>query len=63
MKVRLRWICGVTLRDKVHIVEIKRRQGIVLEVLGRGRGRWFGHVEPNASDNWVSGVMLAGHRT
>ena len=53
--VVLRWMCGVTLRDKVRkvvrdkipSVELRRRLGIegVVEVMRRGRLRWFGHVE------------------
>ena len=39
--VRLRWMCGVTLRDKVLTVELRRRLGIevVVEVMRRGRFR------------------------
>ena len=45
--VMLGWMCGVTLRDKVPTVERKRRLEIedVVEVMRRGRLRWFGHVE------------------
>ena len=40
--VMLRWMCGVTLRDKVPTVELRRRLGIeaVVEVMRRGRLRW-----------------------
>ena len=53
--VMLRWMCGVTLRDKVHTVEL-RRFGIegVVEVMRRGRLRYFGHVERKKVDDWVS---------
>ena len=55
--VMLRWMCGVTLRDKVPTVELRRRLGIegVVEVMRRGRLRWFGHVERKEVDDWVSG--------
>ena len=45
--VMLIWMCGVTLRDKVFMVELRRRLRIegVVEVMRRGRLRWFGHVE------------------
>ena len=45
--VMLRWMCGVTLKDKVPTVELRKRLGIegVVEVMRRGRLRWFGHVE------------------
>ena len=50
------WMCGVTLRDKVPTVELRRRLGIegVVEVMRRGRLRWFGHVEWKEVDDWVS---------
>ena len=45
--VMLRWMCGVTLRDKVPTVELRRRLGIegVVEVMRRGQLRWFGHIK------------------
>ena len=54
--VMLRWMCGVTLKDKVPTVELRRRLGIegVVEVMRRGRLRWFGHVEQKEMDDWVS---------
>ena len=38
--VMLRWMCGVTLRDKVPTVELRRRPGIksVVEVMRRDTG-------------------------
>ena len=62
--IMLRWMCGVTLRDKVPTVvrdkipsvELKRGLGIegVVEVMRRGRLRWFGHVERKEVDDWTS---------
>ena len=65
--VLLRWMCGVTLRDKVPTVELSRRLGIegVMEVMRRGRLRWFGHVERKEADDWVSAcrdLEVAGSR-
>ena len=65
--VMLRWMCGVTLRDKVPMVELRRRLGIegVVEVMRRGRLRWFGHVEWKEVDDWVSAcrnLEVAGSR-
>jgi hypothetical protein len=39
--VMFRWMCGVTFRDKVTTVELRRRLGIegVAEVTRRGRLR------------------------
>ena len=52
--VMFRWMCGVTLRDKVPMVELRQRLGIdgVVEVMGRGRLRWFWHVERKKVDDW-----------
>ena len=65
--VMLRWMCGVTLRDKVPTVELRRRLGIegVVEVMRRGRLRWFGHVERKKVNDWVSACWsfeVAGSR-
>ena len=63
----LRWICEVTLRDKVPTVERRRRLGIegVVKVMRRGRLRWFGHVERKEVGDWVSAcgsLEMAGSR-
>ena len=65
--VMLRWMCGVTLRDKVPTVELRRRLGIegVVEVMRLVRLRWFGHVEQKEVDDWVSAcrnLEVAGSR-
>ena len=51
--VMLRWMCGVTLRDKVPTVELRRRFGIegVVEVMRRCKLRWFRHVERKKVDD------------
>ena len=65
--VMLRWMRGVTLTDKVPTVELRRRLGTegVVEVMRRGRLRWFGHVERKEVDDWVSAcrnLEVAGSR-
>ena len=47
---------GVTLKNKIPTVELMRRLGIesVVEVMRRGRLRWFEHVERKEVDDWVS---------
>jgi hypothetical protein len=51
----IRIMCGITLRDRVTNVELKRMFGIesVLDVIRRSRLRWFGHVERKFDDDWV----------
>ena len=43
------------MRDQVPTVELRRRLGIegVVEVMRRGRLRWFGHVERKEVDDWA----------
>ena len=55
-RMMVRWMCGVTLKDRCESVELLDRLGIeaVEDVLRRGRLRWFGHVERMKADNWVS---------
>ena len=44
------------LKDRVPTVELWRRLGIksVVEVMRRGRLRWFRHFELREVDDWVS---------
>ena len=41
----IRWMCGVTLRDKCAMKGLRERLGIVsvMDVVRRGRLAWFGH--------------------
>ena len=55
------------MRDKVPTVELRQGLGIesVVEVMRRGRLRWFGHVEWKEVDDWVSAcrnLEVAGSR-
>ena len=49
-RMMVRWMCGVTLRDRIASVELYSRLGLeeVGFVLRRGRLRWFGHLEAGA---------------
>ena len=51
----LRWMCGVTLKDRKSSQELLGRLGVedVVEVVRRGRLLWFGHVERKSQDDWV----------
>src|SRR2546425_789497 len=52
----VRWMSGVTLKDRRTSEELKQRLGIesVDTVVSRGRLRWYGHVERKNADDWVS---------
>src|SRR5437867_9661955 len=52
----VRWMSGVTLKDRRSSEELMRGLGIVSvdRVVRRGRLRWFGHVERKEADDWVS---------
>src|SRR5271155_2217 len=52
----MRWMCRVTLRDKVRSDDLRDRlciDGVTL-VVRRARLRWFGHVERKDVNNLVS---------
>ena len=55
-RMMLRWMCGVSLKDRVKIDELLQRLHIesVSDVVRRGRLRWFGHVERKRGDDWVT---------
>src|SRR5437899_11938349 len=52
----VRWMSGVTLKDRRPSEELRLGLGIegVGEVVRRGRLRWFGHVKRKEADDWVS---------
>ena len=62
-------MCGVSLKDRYHSEELRNRLEIecVVDVVRRGRLRWFGHVERKGVKDWVSGcrnvkVEVVGQR-
>src|SRR2546425_12874515 len=52
----VRWMSGVSLKDKRSSEDLRRGLGIVGvdRVVRRGRLRWFGHVERKEAGDWVS---------
>ena len=52
----VRWMCRVSLKDRKRQCGFVQSFGIEseAEVVRRGRLRWFGHVERNNGDDWVS---------
>jgi hypothetical protein len=51
----LRWMCGVTLKDRIKTEKLREQLGIVGvdDCIRRGRLRWFGHVERKAETDWT----------
>src|SRR5437867_2896326 len=52
----VRWMSGVSLKDKISSEELRSGLGIVGvdKVVRRGRLRWFWHVERKEAGDWVS---------
>ena len=66
-RMMVRWMCGVTLKDKKRSQELLDSLNIisVAERVRRGRLRWFGHVERKGAEEWVSkcrDLVVAGNR-
>ena len=54
-RMMVRWMCGVSLKDRKHSVDLYSLLGVqsVADVVRRGRLRWFGHLERRRVDDWV----------
>ena len=52
----VRWMCGVSLKNRISSAELNSRLGVeaVVDIVRRGRLRWFGHLERKSSEDWVS---------
>jgi len=56
----LRWVLGVTLRDKEHRSEIRKARGDKqLLLIERSQKRWFGHVSNMPQERLTKQVLLA----
>ena len=55
----VRWMCGVSLKEKKTSDELRRMMGIepVVDVVKRGRLRWMGHVLRKDENDWMRKVM------
>jgi hypothetical protein len=55
-RAMVRWMCGVTLRDRNKSDELRVRLGVegVADIVRRSRLRWFGHLERKEKTDWVS---------
>ena len=54
-RAMIRWICGVSFRDRVPSSELRRRLGLrsIEDLMRDKRLRWFGHVE-RSGDAWIN---------
>ena len=52
----IRWMCGVTLKDRCKSDELKKRLDIedVADVVRKSRLRWFLHLKRKEGGDWVS---------
>ena len=52
----IRWMCGVTLKDRCRSDELRKRLDIedVADVVRKSRLGWFGHLERKDDRDWVS---------
>ena len=66
-RMMVRWMCGVSLKDRKRSEDLCNLLGIncVVDGVRRGRLRWFGHLERKSVDDWVSacrGLVVEGTR-
>ncbi len=55
-RMMARWMCGVSLKNKVLSVDSNGRLGLeeMADIVRRGRLRLFGHLKRKGRDDWVS---------
>ena len=51
----LKRICGGTLKERISSEELRQRLDVegVMDVIRRGRLRWYGHVMRKQDEDWV----------
>ena len=62
----IRWMCGVTMRDRYPFEELRAWVGIkpIVDVMRQRRLRWFGHIERREDSCWlkkVQNLAVDGH--
>ena len=62
----IRWMCGVTMRDRYPCEELRALVGIkpIVDVMRQRRLRWFGHIERREDNSWlkkVQNLAVDGH--
>ena len=55
-RMMIRWMCGVTLKDRCKSEELRKRLDIedVADVVRKSRLGWFGHLERKDEGDWAS---------
>ena len=55
----VRWMCGVSLREKKTNAELRESMGIekISDIMRRSRLRWMGHVLRKEGNDWVKKSM------
>ena len=57
----IRWMCGVTMRDRYPCEELRAWVGIKpIVVMRQRRLRWFGHIERREDNSWQN-LAVDGH--
>ena len=58
-RAEMRWMCGVTLREKKTNAELRESMGIekISDVMRCSRLRWMGHVLRKERNDWVKKSM------
>ena len=56
----IRWMCGVTMRDRYHCEELQARVGIkpIVDVMHQRRLHWFSHIERRDDNSWLKKVQI-----
>ena len=62
----IRWMCGVTMRERYPCEELRAWVGIkpIVDVMRQRRLRWFGHIERREDNSWlkkVQNLAVDGH--
>ena len=56
----IRWMCGVTMRDRYPYEELQARVGIkpFVDVMCQRHLCWFGHIERREDNSWLKKVQI-----
>ena len=56
----IRWMCGVTMRDRYPCEELRAWVGIkpIVNVMCQQHLLWFGHIERREDNSWLKKVQI-----